>query len=452
MSYGEQLLSKILDTNDPGALTRFAISEEHFSEPSDRAAYRFIREYAEANRNQAPDYRTVSAEVEGFTYVPEVGDSLEWLADNLKKRAAHRMYYDYFSRGEFERVFNGGDPEAIEKSLAELIEKVRTKTDSRKKIGVSVKEIDAFLSEYRRRKEGQSFKIWRSKFERINEIIGGYISGNMYTVFGKSGRGKSVITLEESIQAAMDGANVLIWSMEMPWYEVMVRIYVSISGRNAVVPKQYIDDELVSMDAGFNARHIQRGKLSAEFEEGFTEFLRTINEVVPGNIYVRGVDHEDFNVRNLRQLEADILATNADVVMVDPFYYLDYEKNTSKTTGGDAAETSKKLRRLAGKTQTVIFAITQADEVKGKEDDEGNRELAIPDRSEVVITQQLLRDAANLIAIDTLTEEGRGVIGIGKGRDGGEGERCEIVYLPNYGLVKQMDEGEAMANQFVSQF
>nr|MDF9458005.1 hypothetical protein [Bacillus pumilus] len=43
-----------------------------------------------------------------------------------------------------------------------------------------------------------------------------------------------------------------------------------------------------------------------------------------------------------------------------------------------------------------------------------------------------------LITVDTNAREGRGLIGVNKGRDGGEDEVVEIVYLPQVGLIKQV--------------
>ena len=200
-------------------------------------------------------------------------------------------------------------------------------------------DVDKFRAEYEKRKAGESFRIWNSKFPALNKAIGGYVSSNMYVVYGKSGRGKSAITLEESINCAVQGANVLIWSMEMGWFEVLVRIYVSLSGDQGVALTE-IDGQ--QMEAGFDSRSVRQGKLSEEFEAGFMEFIATLNTLIAGSITVRAVDDKDFDSRSLKDLKADIEQTKADVVMIDPFYYLDYESNSNKTTGGAAADTSKR--------------------------------------------------------------------------------------------------------------
>lgn len=129
--------------------------------------------------------------------------------------------------------------------------------------------------------------------------------------------------------------------------------------------------------------------------------------------------------------------------MVDPFYYLDYERNTSKTAGGDAAATSKKIRHIAGYTKAVIHVITQADEVKDAENEDGDRELRPAKRAEIKKTKTVLEDAVNTFGIDSV--DGLAAIELGKGRNGGEGTLVDVIYLPNYGVVK---EAQIDASQF----
>lgn len=441
MNYGVLMLSKVIEQNDPNALLRFNITAEDLPTEGERKALRYITEYAEKHGGQAPTAEMVTHEVPDFEPNFGIEASYEFIATKLKNYASLRDFSEIVNgRGdgeesEFIKRWESAqdNPEEFFSWLTEQAERFKMRTNVRSSVGTDIKkDTDKFKAEYENRKAGESFRIWRSKFEFINRAMGGYVSSNVYVIYGKSGRGKSAIALEEAINCAMQGANVLIWSMEMGWYEVLVRLYVSISASIGVT-KANLDG--VDIEAGFNSRDVRQGKLSDEFESGFMEFLDKMNELIPGNIIVRAVDDEDFDSRKLRDLKADILETKADVVLIDPFYYLDYEKNTSKTAGGDAAETSKKLRRLAGQTKTTVFALTQAEEGEGKDADS---ELKLPQRKDVKKTKALLEDAALLIAVDTNAEEGRGLIGLNKGRDGGEGQRAEIVYLPQFGVIKQL--------------
>jgi replicative DNA helicase len=206
----------------------------------------------------------------------------------------------------------------------------------------------------------------------------------------------------------------------------------------------------VDYEAGFENIALLMGRLSEEFEAGLETFLTYMHELIPGNITIRAADDDDFYTRGVKQLEADIIATKADVVIVDPAYYMDYEANTSKTAGGDAAATSKKIRHLAGHTKSTIHVITQADEIKDDRDEEGNRELKPAKRAEIKKTKALLEDAVNTFGIDTVDR--LGAIELGKGRNGGEGTLVEVLYLPNFGIVREMPSGEIAAGQFTAEF
>jgi replicative DNA helicase len=448
MQYAQLLFSKVIDANDPAALQRFAITERDLPTEGERQTFRFIADYAEKNRGQAPSYATVTAECPTFVYMPKVGDSYEYLAKQIKDHRARLDFAKLINDKLGDKFATDGQKDifSVFEWLKSEIDSITINTNTRSKTGTDVKlDGAAFLAEYQKRKAGESFKIWKSKFTTVNEQISGYLSGNLYTWYGRSGRGKSVFTMEEAIEAAMQGANVLVWAMEMSRFEWMARAYSSISARHGIVAATING---VDLDAGFENRALLTGKLSDEFEAGFEVFLLRMAEgnYMPGNITLRAADDVDFFKRDVAQLEADIRATKADVVVVDPIYLMDYEANTSKVAGGDVANTSKRIRRLAGLTGACIHVITQADEVKDDRDEEGNREIRPPKRAEIKKTKAVLEDAANVFGIDTL--DGAGIIEIGKGRNGGEGAQIEVLYLPNYGIVREVEKGEAIVGQF----
>lgn len=449
MSVEESLFSKIIDENNPLVFTQYGIEREDFVTEDSRKAHEFIRKYAEENGGNAPSYATFVSANPNITYLPGVTDSYEFLVRKIKESAGKRSIAKLFN----ERVpilFESLDPESLISTLTADMEQIRIRTRTSVPIGTNICEHERFLEEYRARREGRSFRIWRSKFPSVNAAIGGgYYSSNMYTIFARSGRGKSVITMEEALEFAYQGASVLVWALEMGLYEWMARAYSSISARQGLLTA-HIDG--IDYAAGFETKAFLSGNLPEQYTDGFEQFLRDLPSMLPGKIIVRAVDDPDFRERNLRQLEADIIETKADVVVVDPFYYLEYEANTSRTTGGDAANTSKALRLLAGRTKTTIIAVTQADEDSKEEDDEGRREIRLPKRDAVAKTKALLQDASVTIAIDTLAHEGRGMIGVKKGRNGGEDTRIELVYLPNYGIVREVPMGEALAGQFSATF
>lgn len=454
MSYIEPLISKIIDDNDVPALDRLGLDRDFFPEGVERDAFDFVRKYSTENAGQAPSYAAIVTEIPDFTYVPDVTDSYTYMARKVKETWAMRATNDLIAGSEHVAKFNEiGSAITFEDYniwLTDRLNQIKMRTYVRKNIGTSVANVaETFLSEYYARKDGKSFKIWPSKFPTINKAIGGgYFGGNVYTWFGRSGRGKSITTGEEGVESAFNSATVLVWSMEMPRYEILSRYFTSISGRLGLLTAN-IDG--VDYEAGFDNRGLLAGKLSTEMEAELEMFANTISEKLPGRIIIRAVDDVDFTDRSVRALKADIINTGADVVIIDPVYYMDYEKNTSKTAGGDVAATSTALRRLAGETKAVIHVITQADEDSSDKDNDGHRELKPPKRSEVVKTKALLHDAAVVIGFDSVNNEGRGMIALGKGRSGGEDTSAEIIFLPNYGIVREPDIAD-ISSKFVGNF
>ncbi|WP_235847602.1 DnaB-like helicase C-terminal domain-containing protein [Paenibacillus tuaregi] len=334
--------------------------------------------------------------------------------------------------------------------MTNTVEGIKLKTRTSVRIlGDISNETDRFLAEYRARKAGESYRIWLSAFAAINEQIGGYLSSNMYTWYARSGRGKSVIVMVEAIEAALQGAVVLVYALEMSRFEWLARAFSYLSAKAGTFTAQIAG---VDYEAGFDNRAMLTGRLPEEYEQQLADFLRNLNEQIPGRIILRATDDEGFTDRSVRQLEADINEVRADVAVVDPIYYMDYEANTSKTAGGDAAATSKKLRLMAGRTRTALHVITQADENPNEKGDDGVREMKPPKRAEIKKTKAVLEDAANTFAIDTLAQEGRGIIELAKGRSGGEDTRVEIVYLPNFGIVREIVDSGGDRGQFVSGF
>lgn len=441
----ELFVSKAIDENDIGAFTRYGVNPDSFSTALEREVVTFTTDYAKTNGGNAPSYATLIGKFPEFTYIPNVSDSFEYLAREIKEIEGKRRIADLINK-DLPSLFGSSDTETVISALQAGLQSIRMGTNVRCQKGIDIKESgEVFLNEFEKRRDGKSFKIWRSRFATINKAIGGgYISGNVYAWFGRSGRGKSVVTMEDALEAAEQGANVLVWAMEMSRYEWLARAYSSLSARQGLLTA-IIDG--AEYEAGFENRALLTGKLSPEFEEGLRTFATTLPDTLAGNITLRAVDDADFSVRTIRELEADIRRTKADVVVIDPIYYMDFEANTSRVSGGDVAATSVALRRIAGATGATIHVITQAEEDASEKTD-GVRELKPPKRSDVKKSKAILEDAALLIGIDTLAQEGRGIIELGKGRNGGEDTQVEIVFLPNYGIVREFETGQIAASQF----
>ena len=437
---GELFLSKVINENDVAALHRHGITREHFQTLIEQKAYDFIIKYARENDGNAPSFQSLIAQVPEFAYQATTEDSFKWLGENIKKAKLNLALTSFFNGDEFNKLWaesikENNPNDFIEGVVASLTE---IKHDNRisGKTGHLLSEApEWYAPEYYDRKAGNVIKFWNSHFKGLDALLGGgYQGGNMYTWFARSGRGKSIVTMVEALSAAIQGANVLMWVLEMPKYEWASRAFAFLSAQEEV-KKSVIDG--VDYLGGYNVQEMTKGCLSSDEEMDFMQFIQSINEKVAGSITIKAVDDEDFIRRDVRQLERDIVETDAHVVVIDPFYYMSYSKNTSKTAGGDAANTSKELRSLAGRTKVVLHVITQADE-DSTEKQGSERELKLPSRSEVKKTKQVLEDASYLLSFDSC--DGRFALGVKKGRSGGEGEEIQGIFLPSIGYIKESND------------
>lgn len=439
---GELLLSKVVNDNDVQSMLRYGVTREHFQTSIEQKAYDFIMEYSRQNDGNSPSYQSLLDKVPDFSYQASTDDSFSWLTGQLKKSKLQLAFATFFNSGEFNALWEehvkDDDPQGFADSLINSIETIKQDNRVSGRTGHRLEDASEwYVEEYYDRKDGKTIKFWKSRFDGLNELLGGgYQGGNMYTWFARSGRGKSIITMVEALTAASHGANVLLWILEMPKYEWASRAFSFVTAQEKVKTHRIKGIDYIG---GYSVQELTNGQLPIQDEQDFMKFIQEFNEHIEGSITIKAVDDEDFTKRTVGQLERDIIEVGADVVVVDPFYYMDYSKNTSKTAGGDASNTSKALRKLAGRTKVVLHVITQADEDSTeKQGDE--RELKLPSRAEVKKTKQVLEDASYLLAFDSC--DGRFQLGIGKGRSGGEGERVEGIFLPSIGYIEESSQGD----------
>ena len=436
---GEMILSKILDDGSLHEAVKYGLEREDFQLPPEVKAYDFIVKYNN-DFDKVPDWRTVMSAIPEFNFREDIQDSMEYLVRTAKKKRKSKEIETFMNQ----HIDQWGklDVDTWADTLENTLEDIRNRTSQNIKVGTSIKEdFQEFLDELEKRESGESNQRWESSFDTINRETGGYYSGNCYTWFAESGRGKSVVTAVEGCHMAQfQGAKVLVWALEMKKYEWLARAYSFISA-NASLQKQNIGG--VEYLAGFKSNDLIKGNMEDPQRGEFINFVQNMGEYLSGDIIVRGKSDRDFHSRTVKDLERDIINTGADIVIVDPFYLLDYEGNSNNTTGGAATSTSQRLNRVAGSTNTVIFAITQSESQKTSRDEE--RELAVPTRSEVKKTSALLEDAFNLFAFDSC--DGRFQLSILKGRQGGEGTTFEGTYLPSIGYVKEPQK-EEIVKQF----
>jgi replicative DNA helicase len=444
MIHGQLFLSKVIDGNDPAALKRFNITAADMPTEAERKALKFIADYAEQNRGQAPSYDTVVTEVPGFDYMPNVEANYEYMAKQIKAHAA-KQHLAEFINGKFGNMYaEEKDGNKLLEDLLSEVERIKINTNIRSVLGRTLDEIKTdFKSEYLRREEGKSFKRWDTPFPTLTEEISGFYSGDVYGIIGESGRGKSYLIAKMVDSLLRQGANVLWKSFEVKEYTSIARL-VSI----ATAQDELLLDE-IGRKVGIPNKQILSGKLDDVVRDHFLSIVEALDNYYEGTLYFQGKSSAELT-RTLDDLERELMTGQADAVILDPFYGLSdvYGKNVNKTTGGAAEQAATRFENIIGDYDVVGIYAVQATVEKKQTSEDGQRELRIPTRDKVKTSARLLDICTNLIGFDSIAKEGIAALGIEKGRNGGEDFTLELMALFDYGVLKEFPTGEAAASQF----
>ncbi|WP_427050436.1 DNA helicase [Paenibacillus sp. TC-CSREp1] len=441
---GQQLLSKIIDDGSTQALAKYSVKRTDFPSRIEQAAYDFVVSYAETNGGAAPSVATFVANNPQITYIPEVTDSYEYLAGQLKDAVGKREFAEYINSPEFMRSYETLPTEAFLNSLTAKAERIKmeTRTGVPEKVGNSFSDLgEMFTHEYEQRKAGKSFKLWRTPFESLNEEIGGLYSGDVYGIMAESGRGKTYLS-EVVVDALLrQGANVFVKSYEVKWYSWIARLFSIATAYEEVLT----DDRGVKV--GVPNKGLLSGALDSEIEAYILDFAAKINEYYPGNLVLQAKGDPELT-RTLDELDRELADhPEIDVVVIDPFYGLSdvYGRNSNKTTGGAAEQAARRLETIIGAHDVVGIYTIQAHTEKQDTEDGEAREVKLPKRDRVKTTKAVLEIATNLFAFDAAN--GVGKLGVEKGRNGGEGFVIELLALMDYGVLREPDRRE-QAGQF----
>jgi len=431
-NYGEQMFSKVVDNNDVQAFVRFGIEESDFPTEAERKAYRFIREYSEQNRGQAPSYATFQAENPDIMYIPDVTDSFEYMARQIKSFSA-KLQTKKLIEQESKQIFEENDGITAAELLKKRAEEIILRTHVRTKIANTFEDLGTLIkTEYQRRKEGKSFKMWKTPFNTLNTEIGGLFSGDIYGVMAESGRGKTYLTIKFIDSLLRQGANVFVKSFEVKAYGWLSRLISVMTAEDGVIT---MDD--TSQVVGLPNKAILTGKLDEELEQYFIEMLDRINEYYPGKLYLQAKGDPELT-RSLRELEQELqLNPEIDVVVIDPFYSLSdvYGRNANNVTGGAADYAARKLEWIIGEYDVVGIYTIQATIDEKKRTEEEKREIVLPTRDRVKTTKAVVEIATNLFSFDSV--DGLAKLGVEKGRNGAEDVVLELIALLDYGVLKE---------------
>jgi hypothetical protein len=445
--YGEALLSRVMDANDITLLKKHGITRDDLPTQAEREVYDAIVDYASTNGGKAPGFALITADHPEFTYVADDGTATDYMAKRIKDAAGKRLLANLLNSPQLAEQFEKSSSDSFAEFLTEQIQTIKLETTNTRSVGKSLTDLKTeFRDEYEKRKAGKSFKLWRTPFESLNAEIGGFYSGDIYGVMAESGRGKSYLIIKFIDELLRQGAKVLVKSYELKAYLWLSRLFSILTAEEGIVEADG------GQRVGLPNRDLLSGKLTDDLEAYFLTLLDAINEYYPGELILQAKGESDLT-RTLNDMDRELtIRTDIDAVVVDPFYGLDdvYGRNANKTSGGAAEHAARRFEQIIGKHDVVgIYAVQATVEKQAREED-GGRELKLPTRDQVKTSKALLEIATILFAFDS--NDGTAILGVDKGRNGGEGVSVELTALMDYGVLRELPKGAAVTNQFTTIF
>ncbi|MFZ4454268.1 AAA family ATPase [Salibacterium aidingense] len=372
-------------------------------------------------------------------YMPDVSDSYEWLAGQVKDRAG-KADITKLVDGYLSTAINEESTQNVIERLQSELERIKMGTTVRQDIGRTLTDIKSDMErEYVERESGRSFTIWKTPYESLNDVIGGFFTNDVYGIMAESGRGKTYLVVMILDCLLRQGAKVLVKSFEVKEYSLIARLISVITSQEGVYNVEDTSERL-----GIPVRSILSGKVEEHVRDNYFDVLRNLDSYYDGELYLQTKGQEELT-RSLDDLERELATGQVDVAIIDPFYSLDdvYGRNANKTTGGAADEAAARFETIIGKYGVVGMYTVQAEVKKKEKTDEGMRELRLPTREDVKTSKRLLAIATILLSFDSVKAPdevaGQALIGVEKGRDGGEDLEIELVSMLDYGVLKEPD-------------
>lgn len=410
-----QLLSKIIDDNNCQVLNKYNVTDQDFYVAHD--IYQFVKNYVDEHKT-APDYRTVVAEFEHFSYFPEVVDSYSYLCKSLKNASAKRGAIELLQKRasvKFQEM-QGTD---FVNWLANEVSHLQEVTSAESHSGVNyATNGDERWSTYEDNKENRTFKFIPTPYESLTGFLGGgFELGDYILLQAYTNRGKSWIASHIGVKAWMSNFGVLHYSPELSEAQQMQR-----------------NDTLLGH---FDNVQLKKGELNDISEKKYKGFLSEFNETNTVPYIIKTMEHLPQGL-SLAVIEADIIANpDCKMVIIDGFNLLSHKGKDGNRN--NMSNTSRALRQLFARHQVAGVVVhqtpTSAERENGGEDETGARMVNPAKLHQYSETIAVIQDACTVLNFDQ--SDGVGKILIAKTRTPHVDKEVTLHCDYNNGYIKE---------------
>lgn len=381
--------------------------------------YRFIRDYHK-KFNRLPSIETVVVECadEEFQY-REVEEDIPFLAERIKSTNLKRDVA-LLIQNEAPAVYNQADGIQFTSWLHDRVEELLRDADQGSAGSDFRLNGKQRLQAYYQRASGER-RFWHSDLQNLDSAVGGFAAGDYVAVIAETGMGKTWVARRVlALPAWLKGANVLDYCLEMSRDKFEPRLDAMVSAMQNILP-----------EGGFHTRGLIFGNLPDQEFHTYRDYVLDFERRTEGAGKYILRTFEDVDYVSVDTIESDIDRYEADIVIIDPIYYMRMAKNRDNKTGGAAEQTSRQLRILFGRKKVVGFVVAQAEiEKKSK-----GVEVKAPSVAATKTTKAIVEDAAIVLSFAYHGEMGS--IMVGKGRDGGKDTAIEVKVNFDRGVLQE---------------
>lgn len=224
-------------------------------------------------------------------------EPLQYYLDEVKLRHRNKILAE--SLTDLNTVAQRADPDATEQALMQALAKSRSISRARGKTLLRMADtVDALKAAYEKAAETtDGVTGYRSPWPSLDALTTGYHPGELWILVARPNTGKTMALLLHAVAFRNQGIRVLVITLEMLRQAIMSR-YVSLRGKIPMLD-------------------VRRGRLTENYRERYYQQLEELR--ADDGLMFAG----DGLTTSVDELEALIVESNADAVLIDGLYKYD---------------------------------------------------------------------------------------------------------------------------------
>ena len=213
--YGVSLFSSLLDSEDGMHMfVQFAL-KEHYFQGDELNLYNDITDHVQKYK-KLPDKDTLD-----FNF-PETPEPPTYYYDKIVHRYLRNVGREYLKAAEYQ--YNENNMDKFHSLLRELLSKSYLVKNKRRIFDHNVSAGDIVMSEYQKMLLGGAESNVLMGWPSIDKLCGGLSGGDVVSIIGRPGMGKSYMMLYSALTMWDKGFSPIFFSMEMKPLSIMQRL------------------------------------------------------------------------------------------------------------------------------------------------------------------------------------------------------------------------------------